>query len=102
MPARSRASLGLLAGELGVEGAQVDQHQVVVGAARHEPEALAGQRLGQGRGVGHDLGGVVGERTRGGRLAEGDRLGRDDVVERAALQAGEHRLVDGSAAAPRC
>ena len=44
--------LGHLAGELGVEGAQVDQHQVVVGAARDEPEALAGQGLGQGLGVG--------------------------------------------------
>ena len=41
-----------------------------------------------------DLGGVLLERRRG-RLREGDGLGRDHVVERAALQAGEHRLVDG-------
>ena len=33
--------LGLLAGELGVEVPQVDEQQVVVGAARHEPEPLA-------------------------------------------------------------
>ena len=32
--------LGLLAGELGVERAQVDHHQVAVGAAADEPEAL--------------------------------------------------------------
>ena len=37
--------------------------------------------------------GVVLELGRG-RLGEGDRLGRDHVVERPALQAGEHRLVD--------
>ena len=68
--------LGLLAGELGVEGAQVDEHQVVVGAARHEAEALAGQRLGQRRGVGDDL--VRRSRLNDGlrRLAERDRLGR--------------------------
>ena len=29
------------------------------------------------------------------RLLERDRLGRDHVHERAALQPGEHRLVDG-------
>ena len=44
--------------------------------------------------VAHDLGGVLLELRRHG-LREGDGLGRDDVVERAALQAGEHRLVDG-------
>ena len=44
-------------------------------------------------GVAHDLGGVVLELGRG-RLGERHRLGRDHVVERAALQAGEHRLVD--------
>src|SRR4051794_11511763 len=43
--------LGLLAGELGVEGAQVDDHHVVVGAAADEPEALTHERLGQRRGV---------------------------------------------------
>ena len=84
---------GLLARQVGVEGAQVDEHQVVVGAARHEAEPVAGQRLGQGGGVAHDLGGVLLELGRG-RLGEGDGLGRDDVVERSALQAGEHRLVD--------
>ena len=55
-----------------------------------------------------DLGRVGGERRVGG-LAERHRLGRDDVLERAALQAGEHGLVDGrtelgpaqDAAAPR-
>ena len=85
--------LGLLAGELGVEGAQVDQDQVVVGAARDQAEALAGQGRGQGGGVGHHGGGVLAE-LRPGRLGEGHRLGRDDVLERAALQAREDGAVD--------
>ena len=55
MPAAVEGLLGHLAGELGVEGAQVHQHQVVVGAARDDPEALVGQGLGQGLGVAHDL-----------------------------------------------
>ena len=95
MPARSSTSLGLLAGELGVEGAQVDQHEVVVGAARHQAEALAGQRRRPApRRCATIWRGVVRELGCGG-LAERHRLGRDDVLERAALQAGEHRLVDG-------
>ena len=85
---------GLLAREVLVDAAQVDQQQVVVGAAGHEAEAVATQALGQGRGVGHHRPGVVGERRVGG-LGEGDRLGRDDVVEGPALEAGEDGLVDG-------
>ena len=47
----------------------------------------------EGRGVGHDLVGVLGE-ARVGRLAERDGLGGDHVLERSALPAREHRLVD--------
>ena len=54
---------------------------------------MPGQRVGQGGGVGHDLRGVPAE-LRLRRLGEGHRLGRDDVLERAALQAREHRAVD--------
>ena len=101
MPARSRASRAFLPDRSGSKRAEVDEHQVVVGAARHQPQAVAGQRLGQRRRVAHDLGGVVLELRRG-RLGEGDRLGRDDVVERPALQAGEHRLVDDLGQLARC
>ena len=66
---------------------------MVVGAARHDPEALAGERLRERPGVAHDLGRVVAERRLGG-LTERDRLRRDDVHERAALEPGEDRLVD--------
>ena len=58
---------------------------------RNPSAASAG---GQGLGVADDLGGVVAE-LRLGRLPEGHRLGRDDVLEGTALQAREHRLVDG-------
>ena len=60
-----------LAGELGVERAQVDEQQVVVGAARHEPEALGGERRGERLRVAHDLlrrsRGSSGRRPRGTR-----------------------------------
>jgi hypothetical protein len=42
--------------------------------------------------VDHLLG--VGLERRLQRLAEGDRLGGDDVLQRTALQAGEHRRID--------
>ena len=93
MPALVERGLGDLAGELGVERPQVDDHQVVVGAARHEPEALPRQRLGQRRRVRHDLVGVLLERRVGG-LAERHRLAGDDVLQRPALPAREHGLVD--------
>ena len=44
-------------------------------------------------GVAHDLGRVVGEPGLGREL-ERHRLRRDDVHQRAALEAGEHGLVD--------
>ena len=84
--------LGHLAGH--AEGAEVDQHQVVVGAAGDDPEALAGQGGGQGPGVADDALGV-GAEARLGRLVEAHRLGGDDVHQRAALHAGEDGLVDG-------
>ena len=53
--------LGVLAGQLGIETAQVDEHQVVVGATAKQAGTLLGQALCQRPGVGHDLMGVVGE-----------------------------------------
>ena len=66
---------------------------MVVGSPRHQPEPLGGERGGEGPGVGDDLGRVVAER-RQRRLPEGHRLGRDDVLERAALEPGEDGGVD--------
>jgi hypothetical protein len=92
IPARSSA---LAAGlpSIALVG-QVDQDEVVVGAAGDEVEAVLGQRRRQRLGVGHDLVRVVRER-RLRRLVQGDRDAGRGVVVRAALQAGEHGLVDG-------
>ena len=49
--------LGHLAGD--AEGAQVDQHEVVVGAAGHDAEAFGREGFGEGVGVLHDLVRVV-------------------------------------------
>ena len=91
MWARPSASFGHLAGE--PLGPQIDQHQMRVGAAGDDVEAADFKRLGQRLGVFDDVLGVSAER-RPQRLAEGDRLGGDDVHQRAALHAGEHRRVD--------
>ena len=92
-PRHVQRLLGHLARQVRVETAQVDQHEVIVCAARNDAETFSRQRRRQSSGVVHDLGRVLGEvglRS----LVEGDRLGRDDVLERAALQAGEHGFVD--------
>ena len=71
----------------------VDQHQVVVRAAGDEPVAAVRELLGKRLCVCHDLP-LVGVEFRRERLLERDRLGGDDVHERAALHAGEDGLVD--------
>ena len=85
--------LGHLAGQVGVEGSQVDQDHVVVGAARDEAEALLDERPRERLGVGHDPG-RVGAELGPGRLSERDRLGGDGVLEGPALQAREDGAVD--------
>ena len=82
---------GHLAGD--ALGEDVDQHQVVVGAAADHAEAAGDQPLGQRAGVGHDLPLVVDE-GRIGRLLEAHRLGGDHVHQRSALHAREDRPVD--------
>ena len=47
MPAAIERLLRDLAGELAVERAQVDEHQMVVGAAGHEPEPLGREARGE-------------------------------------------------------
>ena len=69
MPASVERSFGVLAGD--VLGRQVDQHQVVIGAARHDPEAVLGQALGKRLGVLLDLALVLLE-SRLQRLLEGN------------------------------
>ena len=93
IPASSSADLRVLAAQVGVERAQIDEHQVVVGAAADEAEPLADERLGERARVEHDLLGVLLE-LRLQRLEERDGLAGDDVLERTALPSGEHRLVD--------
>ena len=95
----SSASLRVAPGH--AEGAHVHQHQVVVGAARDQAEALLGQRGGQRLRVVDHL--LLIRLERGlKRLLEGDRLGGDDVHQRAALRAGEDGLVDLGGQLARC
>ena len=74
-------------------GREVDQHQVIVGAAGHELVAACEDRFGHRLGVGDDRMRVSLELGRQ-RLVEGDRLGGDDVHQRPALEAGKDRRVD--------
>ena len=57
MPQRSSASLGQLAAD--AQRRDVDQHQVIVGAAADQLQAAGQQRLGQRLGVVDDLLGVL-------------------------------------------
>ena len=72
---------------------EIDQHQVVVGAAGDDVEALGAQRLRQRLGVLDDVLRVDLE-VRPQRFAERHRLGRDHMHQRAALQAREDRRVE--------
>ena len=83
--------LQILAGDVHV--LQVDQDQVVVGAAGYQAEAFIGQRLGKGLRVFDDLL-LIGLEFRFESLTKADGLGGDDVLQRAALGAGEDGLVD--------
>ncbi len=73
--------------------AQVNQHQVVVGAAGDEREALLQQRAGEHLRVAHDLALILAEEE-ALRLLEADGLGGHHVHLRPALQAREDRAVD--------
>src|SRR3954454_24936319 len=74
------AGLGVGAGHAGL--AQVEQREVGVGAAGDRPQALGGEALGEGLGVGDDLPGV-GLVLRLQALLEVERLRRDGVHQRA-------------------
>ncbi len=66
---------------------------MVVRRAGDDAEAVLLHALAERLGVAHDLL-LVGLEFGPQRLAERDRLGRDDVHERAALHAGKHLRVD--------
>ena len=85
--------LGLGAGEIGVAGAKIDQHQVIVGATGLEAIPFLLKRGRQGAGIFHDLLRIRLE-FRPQRFAESNRLGGDDVHERPALAAGEYRAIN--------
>ena len=92
----SERLFGLASGD--VEGSEIYEGHVVVGAARYEPEAAIGQGIGEGYGIGPDLALVLNELL-GHRLAEGNGLGSDGVLHRAALGIREDGAVDGASVA---
>ena len=69
---------------------------MVVGAAGDEGRAAVQESRRQSFGVDDDLPRIIGE-LGAQRLAERDRLGRHHLHNRAALKAGENRLVDAFA-----
>ena len=87
-----QTALKFLTGEV-AEGAQVNQHQVVVRTAGNQTESTLHQSVSQCGGVGNN-GLAVGLELRLQCFAEADSLCCDDVHQRAALCAGEDCLVD--------
>ena len=75
------------------ERRDVDEHQVVVRAARHDPGAQPGQRLGHDPGVLDRPSLILAEGLALGQL-ERDGLAGDDVHQRPALRAREHVPID--------
>ena len=72
---------------------QIDQHQMIVRAAGDDAESVRHQRFRQyGRILLHLL--CVRFKLRTQSLAQRNGLGRNDMHQRAALDAGEYRLVE--------
>ena len=88
---RVQALLQLPTADVGL--LQVDQHQVIVGAAGDQLRAVCQQRVGHGLRVGDDLALVLLE-LRLQRLAQHHGLRGDDVHQGAALGAGEDGGID--------
>ena len=86
-----QALLQVLAGALLVP--QVDEHQVVVGAAGDKLDPALLQGRSQSLCIFYDLAGIFLE-FRLQCLSKADSLGCNHVLQRAALRAGEHRRVD--------
>ena len=75
-------------------GAQIDQHDMALRAAAHDAQATLGQGFRHNVGVFQHLL-LVNLEAWVKRFFERHRFGRDDMHQRAALQTGEHRAVDG-------
>ena len=71
----------------------VHQHQVVVRATTDKSKTVLGQAVGKGRCIGYDLGLILREGWLEG-FFEAYRLGRDDMHQRATLDAGEGLGID--------
>ena len=93
MPARSSTSWASLPVSSASKGRRSTSSMWLSVPPDTRRKPSAGERPAEGGGVGHDLGGV-GAELGPGRLGEGHRLGRDDVLERATLEPGEDRAVD--------
>ena len=91
MPARPSAASATL--PVRPRREDIDEHQVVVGAAAHEAEAGVRQTRREPRRVLDDLL-LIRAELRRERFLEAHGLGRDDVHQRPALHAGEHRAVE--------
>ena len=87
---------GVFAGEVGVGGTQVDEHEVVVGAVAGEFVVFGHEGGGQCRGIGDNVFGVGFEFGLEG-FAKGDGFGGDDVHEGPTLGAGEDGGVEPTA-----
>ena len=93
MPARSRTSWASLPVSSGSKGRRSTSNMWLSVPPETSRNPCPASAVGQRRRVGHDLLRRTGG-TRAGRLGERHRLGRDDVLERAALQTREDRAVD--------
>ena len=89
-----RPAQGLFGGiALHALGAQIDQHQVGVSAARHGAKPALHQLIRQRLRIADHLG-LIDLEIRTQRLAKSHGLGRDHMHQRAALDAGEDRRID--------
>ena len=93
MPARSRTSWASLPVSSASKGRRSTSSMWLSVPPETSRNPCPARALGQRGRVGDDLRGVLAE-LRLRRLGEGHRLGGDDVLERAALEPGEHRAVD--------
>ena len=87
-----QGGIGLFAGDAFV--GQIHQHQVSIGASRHDFITALDESLREGARVGDHLLLVPFERRRK-RFLEGHRFGRNHMHEGTALQSGENDFVDG-------
>jgi hypothetical protein len=91
MPARSSVFLRFFA--VKILRPQIDEHEVIVGAAGDDAVTVFGDPGGECFGVNHHLALIIAE-LRLERFMETDRFGGDDVHKRPALNPRENHRVD--------